>query len=423
MGSLFEAALSAHYHIAALRAEHDTPKDRVNYRSWKALHDAVPKVGEPGALLSRVRPPDRAVDLLRTHHRDRVAARGPTVPHSQAVHADAAWCVYHRLCRQYGTEPDPDVSAHLSERLDSLPTTKAVKRLKHNRDLLEKDSTTPNYDKLFLYFLQTLAPHANIDDFYVDEAQCKDGVTRFKATITGETQTDLAKVVNLADPRRWTLHYPSLFAKAYRIATNGTPRYTHFCTDRYLDPDPLDPDPHGGDSGNGGWKGLFFEKAEIDLQNIAILKGRNVLDMEFVIGPDHNHDGDMVSLKYSLVEALSNNVLWFSSPAGPDVDSGVDDDQKAICTWHLGKIKKSERKVKKSETGKADTRSLKVSAGKHLRFSPQACFPEEQNAFALPLWSASIIAGLVKSVTLESSSNGSLAGGSAHGKAGKSNRR
>jgi hypothetical protein len=163
---------------------------------------------------------------------------------------------------------------------------------------------------------------------------------------------------------------------------------------------------------------LFFESAEIDIANIPVLKGRVVLNIKFEVSPDKpdnkvspdqalapkkkqkngeknkgpaakstEKSSDLetgtVTCEYFLHEALTNSVLCLISPSGPDVDSGPEGIYQ-VCL----------------ENDAAGKPCVTSTAGKHVRFSPECYFAEEQNAIALPIWSMAITAGLVRSVAL-----------------------
>lgn len=418
MASLFESVLSAHYHIALLRARHSPgPASEIDFTNWKSLHDRVRRAAGGGPLLSRLHSPDHAADVLDRYVKTFRSSPGDN---PQALHAHAAWGLYDEICTRFSHRRARGLREYLQSK---APRTKTGP---------SGGTVDENLDQIFQLFIETLAPKAKVISYKTMQARLdQDNVTRFQAQIVAETDSDttLAQVANLADPRHWSQFYPNIFTKSYRISKGAVPPYQDLCRDRFLNPDPLEPDPSQGVDGTGSWSGLFFEKAEIDLQSVPVLSGGNVLQVTFAVTPgdpdayDHSaHSARVAQLRdissgkivpenvrenaekvsdpkvsgtvrtdYSLQEALWGSVLFFVSPSGPDVDDGIAANRQPLCSISL---------TKKKNAKDSTPNRITITAGKNVRFSEEASFAEEQNAFALPLWSTAIIAGLVKSLTL-----------------------
>jgi hypothetical protein len=391
MATFFDAQLSAHYHTLKARAKYAKEnrakgaRSQFGYTTWM---DLVSHVGERGPLLGRILTPERAMEVLDDHYKrytqdvDKKRLRAPDdsrplTPHDHAAscHTTAMWSTYNWFCKRGYAEPSEAVETHIVGKKFGEP-----RYAKAEEDVPKEAKDDP--DAVFFSFFKNLLPDkvegvkkADWDRIRKEatyktlEAGC-DGknVTRFHAVVTHPARSDetIEKIAREIDPRNWSKNFPQLFSKAYRVDKDAPYR------DRFQDPDPKD------DETGKSFTGVLFEDASIDLAAVRVLRGRTLLNVDFSVS---EKDGE-VGCKYSLQEALSNHVLCLVSPSGPDVDSGPEGVYKVKLT------------------GKKPNQKVISRAGKDVRFSSKCHFSDEQNAISLPLWSLSIIAGLVRSVLL-----------------------
>jgi hypothetical protein len=254
---------------------------------------------------------------------------------------------------------------------------------------------------------------------------------RFQSRHIAPPNASVTHAARLIDPRFWSRYNPELFSKSYRIQYDSI-----FIQDRYADPDPHpNNDDPNGDDGQGGWEGHFFESAQVTFDSVPLLTGRTVLNVKMDVkrndGAGHaverqprdtgnsNDSFGSASCVYSLHEALTNNVLCFLSPSGPDVDSGPGPttDNAGFYNVVLAKAKGAHERASAKLPDKDELSNLPnvyvgdmvgttrvqendtiitCTAGKRVRFSKECFFSAEQNAIALPVWSLGIISGLIR---------------------------
>ena len=417
MGTFFEALLSAHYHTAKLRAEYEarypdasSPVRKaergasheefvVSHQAWRKLVD---RLGEGGPLLSRILSPDNAMKVLRDHYqrytrdkdRDRLSSYdgAPRTPHDHAPsrHSTAMWGLYHWLCVKCNRSSG-DVEAHIVNEKFGGPFYARI-----------AGGAGDDPDQVFFEFFKSLLPQQPPENFQAppswqallqsmkfemlesayDEAT---RVTKIRARVThlAPKNKTVDKIADETDPRNWSRNFPQIFAKAYAVQDDRPG------LDRLQDPDP---DPKYADGNPKEFVGVLFEDAAIEFDLVRLLRGRTLLNINFQVTEDPPKDPvryGKASCVFSLREALTNSVYWLSSPSGPDVDDGPD-----------GILQARLFDDDDPKNAAAPARLVESTAGKHLRFSTECYYSDEQNAFALPMWKLSIIAGLVRSVTM-----------------------
>jgi hypothetical protein len=386
MGELFRALISAHFHLATLRAKAKAPEHGVSEKAWagyRAWGERLDRLSSGRRLLlDRVQPVDRAVQTLGEHReRCRYGHR------NLWRHATSVLAEVHSVTQRSEHDPIPGLALFIEQSLGSDGLAEIVSPphgytpMSRAHEALRAEVTrrgralTPIGKPVAAE--ETVGRGTSPQIVVTEAGRGTDGVTRFAAHVTHASPTSdtFVRVAAEADPRNWTKDFPEMFANSYRI------RDAREIVDRYEDPDPFDDGKPLGET----WDppGPLFETAQFAIGGTPLVVFRNVLDITFTARKGEGDFNGQIDLGYSLHEALTNSVLEFVVPGGLDVDS-VD---KGTCQVLL------------KELGDGNIERT-TKAGKNLRFSEDAEFSEEQNLLALPFTQAWITQLLFNSARL-----------------------
>jgi hypothetical protein len=436
VAALFDSLLGAYYHTALLLADAEEADGRdgrahskdVSFLSWRKRY--IDRAGA-GPLRRRIPSPEAGVAIVNHYHRAfykpgpdlaqykatvrlrKNRGNYPIVPHRhhRSIHASAAWATYAFLLRRLGKPALPLLDHHLDETLGPELLDIDQTLLKKSQEGTAVEAATLAFAEYLMKLLPPwLSEHKSDVKFHLNKVLVDEyGVTRVHESIehvqNPEHHDTSDEIALRTDPRLWSTNFQEVFRKSYCIDSPG-----EVCH-RYEDPMParaLGPKAARGERPDANakfgdsWKGYFFEEIELALGPLAVLGGRNILKVKFDVTrperPDKVVTGELLkaAVTYQLHEGLSCEVLWFLSPAGPDVDYAGPGQFEASVTRELSKDAPKDGPKDKQ----VYVTRVKSLAAKNVRFPDTVQFSEELNALSLPMWSLAVAQGLVESLVL-----------------------